>query len=103
MHVPTVLIQVAESCRKAGSPEVEVLPFDLTNLSGIKGWAETLLSKHKEGLDVLVNNAGTLGPLTFDKVTVTSAYICTVAKALQPSATCPGVAMLDPIHVCCSS
>lgn len=60
--------QVAESCRKAGSPEVEVLPFDLTNLSGIKGWAENLLSKHKEGLDVLVNNAGSLGPLTFDKV-----------------------------------
>ena len=60
--------QVAESCRKAGSPEVEVLPFDLSNLSGIKDWAEDLLSKHKEGLDVLVNNAGTLGPLTFDKV-----------------------------------
>ncbi|KAK9852811.1 hypothetical protein WJX84_004870 [Apatococcus fuscideae] len=61
------LDKVAESCRQAGSPEVEVLPFDLTHLSGIKGWAENLLSKHKEGVDVLVNNAGTLGPLTFDK------------------------------------
>lgn len=55
---------------------MEILPFDLTNLSGIKGWAENLLSKHKEGLDVLVNNAGSLGPLTYDKVLAVFCNVC---------------------------
>ena len=60
--------QVAESCKQKGAPEVDVITCDLAKLSTIKGFAEGILAKYKDGLDVLVNNAGTLGPLDYGKV-----------------------------------
>ena len=52
-----MLLQVAEACKKAGAPEVDVLPIDMTSSQSIDTLAKTLLERHK-CIDVLVNCAG---------------------------------------------
>ncbi|KAL3155118.1 hypothetical protein ABBQ38_011176 [Trebouxia sp. C0009 RCD-2024] len=51
------LKDVAEACKKAGAPEVDVLPIDMMSSKSIDTLAATLLERHK-CIDVLVNCAG---------------------------------------------
>ncbi|KAL4458634.1 hypothetical protein ABPG75_013499 [Micractinium tetrahymenae] len=53
------LREVAERCRAAGAPLCACLPCDLADPSSIDRLAAEVLQKHPEGVDVLVNNAGT--------------------------------------------
>lgn len=50
-------LQVAEAYKKAGAPEVEIVPIDMKSSESIDQLAKTLLAKHK-CIDVLVNCAG---------------------------------------------
>jgi NADP-dependent 3-hydroxy acid dehydrogenase YdfG len=52
------LNQVAEKCRKAGSPDVNVRLLDVGQRSSARAFIAAALRDH-ERLDVLVNNAGT--------------------------------------------
>ena len=54
--------QVAEACKKAGAPEVDILPIDMKSSKSIDTLAKTLLERHK-CIDVLVNCAG-IFPMT---------------------------------------
>lgn len=51
------LEDTAEACKKAGAPEVNVVPCDMTSSKSIDEMAKTLLDRHK-CMDVLVNSAG---------------------------------------------
>jgi len=51
------LLQTAEACKKAGAPEVDVVPCDMKSSKSIDEMAKTLLDRHK-CMDVLVNSAG---------------------------------------------
>lgn len=50
-------LQTAEACKKAGAPEVDVVPCDMSSSKSIDELAKTLLDKHK-CIYVLVNSAG---------------------------------------------
>lgn len=49
--------QVADGCKRLGSPEVEIHSVDMTSGSSIDSLCEQLLQQHGH-IDVLVNNAG---------------------------------------------
>ncbi|KAK9803537.1 hypothetical protein WJX73_005670 [Symbiochloris irregularis] len=61
------LDKVAQTCKKHGSKEAHVLCCDLTDKQQIDTLAKNIFKQRSGGVHVLVNNAGTLGPLDFDK------------------------------------
>lgn len=58
-------MQVAKSCRDKGAKAADVLVADLTTSKGVNALAS---AAQKIGIvDVLVNNAGTYAPMSFDQ------------------------------------
>ena len=62
------LEEVAEECRKSGSPDVLIVPQDLSNEEGCDSAMEETL-QHFKALDVLVNNAGKMHTENLQKLT----------------------------------
>jgi len=58
-------LQVAEICKKKGSQKVDVMPVDLSDMSQVDKFAEEVLKKYGT-VDVLVNNAAILGPISYE-------------------------------------
>ena len=58
-------LQVAEICKKKGSQKVDVMPVDLSDMSQVDKFAEDVLKKYG-AVDVLVNNAAILGPISYE-------------------------------------
>ena len=58
-------LQVAEICKKKGSQKVDVMPVDLSDMSQVDKFAEEVLKKYG-AVDVLVNNAAILGPISYE-------------------------------------
>eukprot|EP00192_Tetraselmis_astigmatica_P019167 CAMPEP_0117677296 /NCGR_PEP_ID=MMETSP0804-20121206/16670_1 /TAXON_ID=1074897 /ORGANISM="Tetraselmis astigmatica, Strain CCMP880" /LENGTH=230 /DNA_ID=CAMNT_0005486571 /DNA_START=46 /DNA_END=735 /DNA_ORIENTATION=+ len=54
------LDKVAGACKEAGAPEVLVLPCDLCSAAAVDEMADQFLAKAGSGVEVLVNNAGSL-------------------------------------------
>ncbi|KAL3141566.1 hypothetical protein ABBQ32_004811 [Trebouxia sp. C0010 RCD-2024] len=59
------LKEVAEICKKKGSQQVDVRPIDLSDMAAVDKFAEDVLQKYG-CIDVLVNNAAILGPISYD-------------------------------------
>lgn len=58
-------MQVAELCKQKGAGEVEVAPVDLSDSAQVDKFAEKVLKDHGT-VDVLVNNAAILGPISYE-------------------------------------
>ena len=58
-------LQVAELCKKKGSQQVDVMPVDLSDMAAVDKFAEEVLKKYG-CVDVLVNNAAILGPISYE-------------------------------------
>lgn len=58
-------LQVAEICKQKGSKKVDVMPVDLSDMSQVDKFAEDVLKKYG-AVDVLVNNAAILGPISYE-------------------------------------
>ena len=76
----TVELQVAKSCKDKGAAAVDVITCDLSITERVDKMCKDLSAQHKGGLDVLVNNAASLGPIDYKKV----------ATLLPVTLTCPG-------------
>ena len=63
--LPILHLQVAEICKKKGSQKVDVMPVDLSDMSQVDKFAEEVLKKYGT-VDVLVNNAAILGPISYE-------------------------------------
>ncbi|KAL0025430.1 hypothetical protein WJX79_010082 [Trebouxia sp. C0005] len=59
------LEEVAEICKQKGSKKVDVMPVDLSDMSQVDKFAEDVLKKYG-AVDVLVNNAAILGPISYE-------------------------------------
>ena len=64
----TKLEEVAEQCRKSGSPDVLIISQDLSNEEGCDSAMEETVH-HFKALDVLVNNAGMMHTENLQKLT----------------------------------
>lgn len=58
-------MQVADLCKQKGAGECEVAPVDLSDSAAIDKFAEKVLKDHG-AIDVLVNNAAILGPISYE-------------------------------------
>ena len=68
------LEEVAEECRKSGSPDVLVISQDLSNEEGCDSAMEETV-QHFKALDVLVNNAGMMHTENLQKLTGKKHYM----------------------------
>lgn len=58
-------MQVADLCKQKGAGECEVEPVDLSDSAAVDKFAEKVLKNHG-AIDVLVNNAAILGPISYE-------------------------------------
>lgn len=63
-----------------------MLLCNLADKRQIKKLIDTIHEQHPDGVNVLVNNAGVLGPIDFDKVPLPPGYL-----------PCPGLVLYKPV------
>ena len=58
---------MSKSCKDKGADLVDIKVFDLSEKEEVDKLAKDIMNTYKDGVDVLVNNAGMLGPIDYKK------------------------------------